>query len=146
MRLALVRRSAPHGAAECQTKKRAVLFGTARYIEYSVSHPQQRGAALLLLQQEIHAVVQNLLLALGQHTSVSMISQEKTRTAFSPVRSHLHLGCLILFFPKLLGVVVQTLAGLLLAEVLHLTEQDFFFCRVQRIAPIRLGAVAFAER
>ena len=51
-------------------KKRAAPTGTTLQIEYSVSHLQHRRSVLLLLHQKFQAVIQNLLLALGQHGQI----------------------------------------------------------------------------
>lgn len=51
-------------------KKRAAPIGTTLQIEYSVSHLQHWRSVLLLLHQKFQAVIQNLLLALGQHGQI----------------------------------------------------------------------------
>lgn len=51
-------------------KKRAAPTGTTLQIEYSVSHLQHWRSVLLLLHQKFQAVIQNFLLALGQHGQV----------------------------------------------------------------------------
>ncbi len=51
-------------------KKRAAPIGTTLQIEYSVSHLQHWRSVLLLLHQKFQAVIQNFLLALGQHGQI----------------------------------------------------------------------------
>ena len=60
-------------------------------------------------------------------------------------RLHLHLRSLRFTVPKLLGVLVQAHAGLLLAERLHLAEQDFLFGGVERVTPVFFRTVSLAE-
>ena len=50
------------------------------------------------------------------------------------------------FLAELLRVVVETHAGLLLTEFLHLAQQDILLCGVELEAPAFLGTVALAER
>ena len=47
---------------------------------------------------------------------------------------------------KLLCILAQAHAGLLLTEFLHLPHQHFLLGCVERIAPAFLGAVTLAER
>ena len=50
------------------------------------------------------------------------------------------------FLSKLLCVVAETHAGLLLTVFLHLAQQDILLCGVELVAPTLLGAVTLAER
>jgi len=52
--------------------------------------------------------------------------------------------CLLLV--KLLGILAQAHAGLLLTEFLHLPHQHFLLGCIERVAPALLGAVTLAER
>ena len=58
---------------------------------------------------------------------------------------HLHLRSLSFTAPKLLGVLVQVHAGLLLAERLHLVEQNFLFSSIERVTPAFFRTVSLAE-
>ena len=60
-------------------------------------------------------------------------------------RLHLHPRSLRFTIPKLLGILVQAHAGLLLAERLHLAEQDFLFGCVERVTPAFFRTVSLAE-
>ena len=60
-------------------------------------------------------------------------------------RLHLHLRSLRFTVPKLLGVLVQVHAGLLLAERLHLAEQNFLFSSIERVTPAFFRTVSLAE-
>ena len=66
-------------------------------------------------------------------------SQGRTR------RLHLHLRSLCLFLVKLLGILAQAHAGLLLAERIHLPCQHLPLRRVELVVPVFLCAVRFAE-
>ena len=57
-------------------------------------------------------------------------------------RLHLHLRCLHLLLAELLRVDTETHAGLLLAVLLHLPQQDILLGCVERIAPALLGAIS----
>ena len=50
-----------------------------------------------------------------------------------------------LLLPKLLGVLVQAHAGLLLAERLHLAEQNFLLCGVKGVTPAFFRSVSLAK-
>lgn len=64
-------------------KKRAAPTGTTLQIEYSVSHLQHWRSVLLLLHQKFQAVIQNLLLALGQHGQVEFtLDRQQFRDIF----------------------------------------------------------------
>ena len=60
-------------------------------------------------------------------------------------RLHPHLRSLRFTVPKLLGVLVQVHAGLLLAERLHLVEQNFLFSSIERVTPAFFRTVSLAE-
>lgn len=60
-------------------------------------------------------------------------------------RLHLHLRSLRFTVPKLLGVLVQVHAALLLAERLHLAEQNFLFSSIERVTPAFFRTVSLAE-
>ena len=60
-------------------------------------------------------------------------------------RLHLHLRSLRFTILKLLGVFMQAHAGLLLAERLHLAEQDFLFSSIERVTPAFFRAVSLAD-
>ena len=62
-----------------------------------------------------------------------------------PFQLHLHLRSLRFAVPKLLSVIVQTHAGLLLTECLHFAEQDFLFGSVETVEPAFFRTVSFAE-
>ena len=62
-----------------------------------------------------------------------------------PFQLHLHLMSLRFTVSKLLGVIVQTHAGLLLTECLHFAEQDFLFGSVERVTPAFFRTVSLAE-
>ena len=59
--------------------------------------------------------------------------------------SHGLLRCSTLLVTKLLCVLVQAHAGLLLAELLHLPRQHFLLGGVEGIVPALLRAIPFAE-
>ena len=62
-----------------------------------------------------------------------------------PFQLHLHLRRLRFTVSKLLGVFVQTHAGLLLTEDLHFAEQDFQFGSVETVKPALFRTVSLAE-
>ena len=62
-----------------------------------------------------------------------------------PFQLHLHLRSLRFNVPKLLGVIVQAHAGLLLTEGLHFAEQDFLFGSVETVKPAFFRTVSLAE-
>ena len=65
--------------------------------------------------------------------------------AGNPFQLHPHLRSLRFAVSKLLGVFVQTHAGLLLTEYLHFAEQDFLFGSVERVTPAFFRTVSLAE-
>lgn len=73
-------------------KKRAAPNGTALRIEYSVLHPQHRRSVLLLLHQKFQAVIQNLLLALGQHGQIEFtLDRQQFRDTFEKVMERIEV-------------------------------------------------------
>ena len=60
-------------------------------------------------------------------------------------RLHLHLRSLRFTVSKLLGVFVQTHAGLLLTEGLHFAEQDFLFGSVETVRPAFFRTVSLPD-
>ena len=73
-------------------KKRAAPNGTALRIEYLVLNPQHRRSVLLLLHQKFQAVIQNLLLALGQHGQVEFtLDRQQFRDTFEKVMDRIEV-------------------------------------------------------
>ena len=73
-------------------KKRAAPTGTTLQIEYSVSHLQHRRSVLLLLHQKFQAVIQNFLLALGQHGQVEFtLDRQQFRDTFEKVMDRIEV-------------------------------------------------------
>lgn len=81
-----------HGYTYHGRKKRASPNGTALRIEYSVLHPQHRRSVLLLLHQKFQAVIQNLLLALGQHGQIEFtLDRQQFRDTFEKVMERIEV-------------------------------------------------------
>lgn len=73
-------------------KKRAAPIGTTLQIEYSVSHLQHWRSVLLLLHQKFQAVIQNLLLALGQHGQIEFaLDRQQFRDIFEKVMDRIEV-------------------------------------------------------